>query len=96
MGCFGAVSVCLTILAAISYYASQAPNFRGDENEETVLLSRGIRILVYLITTVLAVTSSAFTLIDVGDDWDKTVIVPVSLYSVSTHIMDTLMFYSNQ
>ncbi|OXU22268.1 hypothetical protein TSAR_001676 [Trichomalopsis sarcophagae] len=81
-GCFGAGLLCLSMLSAISWLASRNGKGRSSNDdshivsssnigEERVLLSRGIRISVYLITAVLAVASSVVSLVDVNPNWEK-------------------------
>ncbi|KAL7306373.1 hypothetical protein TKK_0001797 [Trichogramma kaykai] len=72
LGCFGAGLVCLLILSAISWLASRKSRSRPvdggiDPGEERVLLSRAIRVAVYLLTSVLAVCSSGASLVDLAD-----------------------------
>ncbi|KAJ8683942.1 hypothetical protein QAD02_019734 [Eretmocerus hayati] len=75
IGCFGAGTLCLIMLTVISWQASQDSTNCSEESspglfsEERILLSRGIRLSVYLITAVLAIISSVVSLVDADPDW---------------------------
>ncbi|XP_070525346.1 adenylate cyclase type 2 isoform X2 [Cardiocondyla obscurior] len=79
-GCFAAGLTSLIIFATISWFSGKADSENTDETTNQIALSRGIRITVYLITALLAITSSVISLIEVdriaGYD-----IVPVYIYS---------------
>ncbi|XP_044583203.1 adenylate cyclase type 2 isoform X1 [Cotesia glomerata] len=66
-GCFGAGLISLTMFSGISWYADKTSDSSNDHDHPTVL-SRGIRITVYLITAVLAIASALISLIDFNAD----------------------------
>ncbi|XP_011505014.1 PREDICTED: adenylate cyclase type 2 [Ceratosolen solmsi marchali] len=72
-GCFGAGIIGLSILSAISWFSSKTNISYGNENHkiERVILSRGIRIFVYLITTILAICSCVISLTNVDSKWEN-------------------------
>ncbi|XP_034941918.1 adenylate cyclase type 2 [Chelonus insularis] len=76
-GCFGAGLFSFTIFTGMSWYANRI-NTTNNLNK-SVILSRGIRMMVYLITAGLAVASALISLIDVNDDAYS--ITPAFLYS---------------
>ncbi|CAG5097767.1 Similar to Adcy2: Adenylate cyclase type 2 (Mus musculus) [Cotesia congregata] len=81
-GCFGAGLISLTMFSGISWYADKTSDSSNDHDHPTVL-SRGIRITVYLITAVLAIASALISLIDFNPDSN---IAPNSAYVHSVAI----------
>lgn len=75
-GCFAAGLASLIIFAAISWFNGKIDTSNGEETNR-IVLSRSIRITVYLITALLAVASSVISLIDV--DQTARHIVPVRI-----------------
>lgn len=78
---------CLSLLSSISWLASRNHKNNTESqlvndctSEERVMLSRAIRIAVYLITAILACTSVVVSLVDVNPNW------PVSNAPVRIHL----------
>ncbi|KAL6421843.1 hypothetical protein ACFW04_010981 [Cataglyphis niger] len=83
-GCFAAGLASLIIFAAISWFNGKIDTSNGEETNR-IVLSRSIRITVYLITALLAVASSVISLIDV--DQTARHIVPLYMYSSTIALM---------
>ncbi|XP_032672323.1 adenylate cyclase type 2 [Odontomachus brunneus] len=80
-GCFATGQASLIIFAAISWFNGKNESNSAEETTNQIALSRGIRIMVYLITALLAVASSVISLNDV-DQINQTVdIAPLYVYS---------------
>lgn len=84
-GSFAAGFIALAVFAGISWYADRTTDGSDDHNQPAVL-SRGIRISVYLITSALATTSALISLVDVDDD--ALIVTPVSLLCMVIYIIN--------
>ncbi|KAF7992438.1 hypothetical protein HCN44_001763 [Aphidius gifuensis] len=69
-GCFTAGLLSLIIFSLISWYADKSIGKNKDTNQP-IALSRGIRVSVYLVTSVLAIASSLISTIDIDDNIEK-------------------------
>ncbi|XP_043284358.1 adenylate cyclase type 2 isoform X4 [Venturia canescens] len=82
-GCFSAGLASLVIFTGISWYAEKSRTPR-DETSKTAL-TRGIRLAVYLITAMLAISSALISLSDVEET--NTNIVPAYLESAAIALL---------
>ncbi|XP_015125001.1 adenylate cyclase type 2 [Diachasma alloeum] len=79
-GCFSVGLISLLSFTGISWYAERT-SVGCEETSHPMVLSRGIRIAVYLITAVLAVASGLISIIDV--DVNNSRVAPAYLHSAT-------------
>ncbi|XP_008556239.1 adenylate cyclase type 2 [Microplitis demolitor] len=80
--CFGAGLISLTMFSGISWYVDKT-NGNSNDHDHSAILSRGIRITVYLITAVLAIASALISLIDYENNDKAYTIAPAYVHSVA-------------